>query len=170
QNLNKRDEARNMYRKSIELNPNYPSYSNLGVLDFEDGRYAEAAASFEKALKLNDLDYHLWANLAGAYEHTTGWDAKARSTLQHAADLAEKARLARSNDVAVLADLATYNAKLGHQELALTHLRQARALAPDDVDVLFWTSEAYEEMGRRDDALDGLRLAFAKGLAAERVD
>jgi len=170
QNLNKRDEARNMYRKSIELNPNYPSYSNLGVLDFEDGRYAEAAASFEKALKLNDLDYHLWANLAGAYEHTTGWDAKARGTLQHAADLAEKARLARSNDVAVLADLATYNAKLGHQELALTHLRQARALAPDDVDVLFWTSEAYEEMGRRDDALDGLRLAFAKGLAAERVD
>jgi Flp pilus assembly protein TadD len=84
--------------------------------------------------------------------------------------LAEKAREERPKDAGTLADLATYNAKLGRADIALERLRQARALAPDDVDVLFWTSEAYEEMGQRENALAGLRSAFQKGLAADRVE
>jgi serine/threonine-protein kinase len=168
-NMQKREEARVMYEKSIAASPTYPSYSNLGMLDFEDGRYAEAAQLFEKALKLNDRDYHIWNNLAVAYEHSSGWDAKARSTLEHAAELADMAREARPKDAEILADLATYYAKLGRKDVAMDRLRQAKALAPDDVDVLFWTSEAYEEMGRRDDALAGLQAAFKKGLAPDRV-
>jgi eukaryotic-like serine/threonine-protein kinase len=169
-NMQKREEARKMYQKSIEISPTYPSYSNLGELDMEDGRYAEAAQLYEKALKLNDRDYHVWTNLAAAYENSSGWNAKARGTLEHAADLAEAVRKERPQDSGVLADLATYDAKLGRKDVALQRLRQALALSPDDVDVLFWTSEAYEEMGMRDEALAGLRAAFQKGLGADRVE
>ena len=169
-NMQKRDEARAMYQKSIDISPTYPSYSNLGELDMEDGRYTEAAQLFEKALKLNDRDYHVWTNLAVAYEHSSGWDAKARGTLEHAAELAEDIRKQRPQDSGVLADLATYYGKLGRKDAALQRLRQALALSPGDVDVLFWTSEAYEEMGMRDEALAGLQSAFRKGLGADRVE
>jgi serine/threonine protein kinase/tetratricopeptide (TPR) repeat protein len=168
-NMQNRAEARKMHEKSLSLMPTYSTYSNLGTLEFEDGHYAEAARMYEQALKMNDRDYHVWANLAGAYNWSSGWDAKARGTLERAAELAEKQRQARPNDAQVLADLATYHAKLGHSDQAMERLRQAKALAPDDVDVLFWTSEAYEEMGLHNEALAGLEKACKLGLAIDRI-
>jgi serine/threonine-protein kinase len=168
-NMQNRAEARRMFENSIALTPTYSSYSNLGTLESEEGRYAEAALVFERALKLNDRDYHVWNNLATAYERSSGWDARARGTLERAAGLAEKERQAHPNNPSILADLATYNAKLGRAEVAMERLRQAKALAPDDVDVLFWVAEAYEEMGRRGDALAELDAAFKLGLAPDRV-
>ena len=37
---------------------------------FQQGRYAESAAMFEKALQLNDHDARVWRNLGDAYYWT----------------------------------------------------------------------------------------------------
>ncbi len=61
-------DAEQALKKSIELSPSYPAYTNLGNLYMIEQRYAESAALMENALKLNDHDYVVWSNLVLAYE------------------------------------------------------------------------------------------------------
>ena len=53
--MGKKEEAIPLYKKAIELNPNYvEAYNNLGVACFETGRREDAiAALFKKALEIN---------------------------------------------------------------------------------------------------------------------
>jgi protein O-mannosyl-transferase len=54
-------QAEDLYRKAIELNPDAPSYINLGsVLSEDKARYSEAEAAYRKAIELDP-------NIAAAY-------------------------------------------------------------------------------------------------------
>lgn len=67
QQIDRTDEARAAYLKSIDLNPTGDAYSNLGTLEYALGRYHEAAEAYEKAVALKPGYYVLWANLGDAY-------------------------------------------------------------------------------------------------------
>jgi serine/threonine-protein kinase len=56
-------EAERALKKSIELNPTYPAYANLGLLYCNMKRYQECADMTRQALKLNDTNYIVWGNL-----------------------------------------------------------------------------------------------------------
>ena len=66
-----------MFERSIEIKPNYGAYSNLGILYYQERRYADAARMYEKALDLGDYDYLVWGNLALAYQRIPGESEKA---------------------------------------------------------------------------------------------
>ncbi len=61
-------EAEQILQKSSALDPSYAALANLGYLYIQERKYAEAADAEEKALRLNDKNYLVWANLALAYE------------------------------------------------------------------------------------------------------
>ena len=44
-------------KKSIELGPSYPAYTNLAYLYMSEKRYAESVVMSQKALQMNDQNY-----------------------------------------------------------------------------------------------------------------
>lgn len=56
--LGKHAAAEDLYRKSLQFNPNnFAAYNNLGWSLAKQGKYAEAAAAFQKSLELKpDFD------------------------------------------------------------------------------------------------------------------
>ena len=76
--------------KAVALNPTYSAYNNLGDVYYLEGHYAEAAANYEKALRLNNDDYRVWGNLGAAY-------AAAPALVNRSAAAFEKPRIWRSS-------------------------------------------------------------------------
>src|SRR5207245_3477892 len=66
--LGRTNEAEGEFKKSLALTPDYAAATNLGVIYYNQKRYAEAVVMTEQALRINDKDYRLWNNLAIAYE------------------------------------------------------------------------------------------------------
>ena len=79
-----------MLEKAVALNPTYSAYNNLANAYYFEGRYADSAAIYEKALQLNQNDYLLWGNLGAAYAAAPQLANKARPALEKAALLAEQ--------------------------------------------------------------------------------
>lgn len=161
-------QAEQALKKSIELNPGYPAFANLGMLYMQEHRYAESAAATEQALKINGNDYMVWNNLMIAYEGAQEPD-KAAAARRTAEGLAEKVVTRNSRDATALSTLATFYAADKMSEKALARVRTALALAPDDPNVLSNAGEAYEFLGDREQALQYIEKSIAKGYALDDI-
>jgi len=158
------DEARTALERSLQVRATYSAVSNLGAVAQYRGRYGEAAALFEKALKLNDGNYVLWGNLASAYQWS-GQEEKARHTYEESARRASESLKLKPSDPKIIADLSSYDAMLGRTEESLALAEQAMALAANDTEVLYRLGEAYEHLGRREDAIRSISRAVENGYA-----
>jgi serine/threonine-protein kinase len=164
------DESRKMLQESIRLSPNYASYNNLGNLDLQQARYAEAAADYEKALELNKSDYQVWSNLAVAYSKTPGQQARAKDGFLQAAKMCREALKANPNDPEMLSDLAMFVASEGDErQEPLVLIEKALALGPQDTYVQFNAAETYESLGYRKEALDWLGKLIASGYPLDDI-
>jgi eukaryotic-like serine/threonine-protein kinase len=161
-------QAEQALKKSIDLNPRYPAFANLGMLYMQEHRYAEAAEATEQALKINGNDYMVWNNLMIAYEGAGEHD-KAASARRKAEELAEKVVARNPRDATALSTLATFYAADKMSEKANAHIRTSLALAPDDANVLSNIGEAYEFMGDREQALKYIERSIAKGYALDDI-
>jgi serine/threonine-protein kinase len=155
-------DAEKALRKSIELEPSYPAYANLGYLYIQQHKYAEAAETVEKALQINDRDYLVWGNLAIAYEGLNQKD-KASKAWDREQALLEQASQATPRDAIVQANLGLLYAKKKVRDKALSHIQSALVLSPDDANVLEAVGEAYEDLGDRAQAIQYLERAIQKG-------
>jgi eukaryotic-like serine/threonine-protein kinase len=157
-------EAEQMLRKSIALEPTYPAYANLGYLDNQERKYADAAAATEKALQLNDKDYVVWANLAVAYEGLKD-EGKASQARDREIPLLERATLDNPRDAIAQSKLGLLYAEKKLREKAISRIQSALALSPDDPNVLATVGEAYEDLGDRPQALQYIEKSLQKGYA-----
>ena len=162
-----RGEAEQALRKSIDLNPSYAAYANLGNLYLTERRYAESAEWTEKALRLNDNDYMVWNNLMYAYEWLNAKD-KAELARRRMQSLLEQAVQATPNDAVAQASLAEVYAQDKLTSQAESHIQTALALAPTDSNVLAGAAATFELLGNRRAALDYLRQAVQKGFALDQ--
>ncbi len=158
--------AEQALKKSIELSPSYPAYANLGLLYYNEGRYADSAAVTEKALTFNDKDYRVWSNLLAAYEWLKN-DDKAAVAREHELKLVEDAVKDQPQDATAQSELAGLYAKQKMREKALVRIQTALALSPDDPRVLVNVSDAYEKLGDRVNALRSVEKALQKGYPLE---
>ena len=79
--------ARNAFAKSVELQPNFgPGHRELGMLEYQEKEYRDAATNLEKAVELGAKDAKVLNNLGICYDQT-GQPAKALATLQEAVQL-----------------------------------------------------------------------------------
>ena len=140
------------FQKSIQLAPNYQAYANLGWLNIEQKRYAEAAAATRKALELNDKDWRVWANLQLAY----GWmkdDEKMRFARAKTLQLLEQSIAVNPQEAPAQSMLSMLYAEEKLREKALNHAKLAVALAPTDPSVLADVAETYYDLGDREHAM-----------------
>jgi serine/threonine protein kinase/tetratricopeptide (TPR) repeat protein len=155
-------------KRSLELSPSYAAYANLGLLYSQERRYPESAAMTEKALSMNDKNYQVWENLAIAYERL---------------NQGEKATVARDRELALVEANSKSNPKDGELQSFLgllyaqkhmpdeadRHLQTALALRGDDRVILENVAEAYEDLGRRRQALQYIEKALDKGYPVEDI-
>jgi tetratricopeptide (TPR) repeat protein len=160
--LREEGEAEAELRKSLALAPSYAAYANLGVLFYNQRRFAESAAMTEKALRVNDKDYRLWNNLAIAREWLGQADLAKQAFDRELTQLEETVRL-HAEDAQVQANLGVMYSQRRLRKKALLHMEAAMALSPDDADVLGKVGEAYENLGERSKGLECLRRALARG-------
>jgi len=165
------DESRKILQESIRISPNYAAYTNLGVLDVKQGRYADGAADYEKALEINKSDYQVWSNLAVAYSQTPGQQARAKDGFIQAAKMCREALKANPNDPEMISDLAMFIASEGDErQEPLVLIEKALALAPQDTYVQFNAAETYESLGYRKEALDWLGKLVAAGYPLDDIN
>ena len=164
--LGREDEAEAEFKKSLALAPDYVAASNLGVIYYNQKRFAEAAEMTEKALQVNDKDYRLWNNLAIAYEWL-GQPDKARQAFSQELTRLEQIAPLRPDDAEVHANLGAMYSQLRLRDKAKMQLDAALALSPDDAGILGKAGEAYENLGERSLALEYFRKALQKGWTLE---
>jgi tetratricopeptide (TPR) repeat protein len=164
------ENARQAFTRSIEIQPTFRAYSNLGVIEYLEGRYAESAAMVEKALELNDQSHLTWLNLANAYYWIPGKREKAYEIYRRVVDMAEAERRVNPQDPYLLSSLGGYYAILGERERALALLDQALAIAPGDMWVLYDKGHALEQLGEREPALEWIEKALAAGYQRKEME
>jgi serine/threonine-protein kinase len=160
--------AEQALKQSINLNPSYQPYANLGNLYIQQKRYKEAATVTEKALQIDGHDYMVWDNLAIASRESGQLD-KAATASRKVEQLAEAAVERNPRDATAQSMLAGSYADDKLPEKALERIRTAVALAPDDPTVLFTVGNVYETLGMRDPALKYILKSMQKGYTLDDV-
>ena len=159
-------EAEQMLRKSIELEPTYGAYANLGYLYNQEQKFTEAAAATEKALQMNDRNYVVWGNLAIAYEGLKDKE-KTSKAWDREIDLLEQTVRDTPRDAIAQSNLGLLYAKKKLRDKAVSRIQSALALSPDDPNVLAIVGVAYEDMGDRTEALQYVEKSLQKGYSLE---
>jgi serine/threonine-protein kinase len=161
-------EAEQLLKKSIELNPGFSAYANLGYLYNLQQRYDAAAAASEKAVNINDSSFIVWANLAMAYEGLHD-ERRLEMARDRELPLLEQAAQSTPRDGGVQSRLALLYAEKKMRDKAIARVQTSLALSPDDSDVLETVGEAYEMLGDRDRALHYIQESLQKGYSLESL-
>ncbi len=162
-------EAADMFKRSLEIRPSSPGYSNLGTLYYYDSRYLDAIGMFHRALAIDDSDYRVWLNMAEACTWVPGYEDSARISFTRALGLA-RAQLDHSGGDQLLAsDIASILANLGDREGAQKLLGELVATGGLEAEVMFGMADTFEKLGERDAALTWLERAVAKDLSFKKV-
>jgi len=164
------DEAQLMFERSIALEPTATAYSNLGTLVYYKHRYGDAVDLFRRSLALVADDYTVWGYLADSLHWASSAQDSSQAAYGRAVSLAEASLETYPDDPYLLSDLASYHANLGEADRALTLLARLEAEPDLTAETFFTVADAYERMGRRNQALDWLERACAADLSLAKIE
>ena len=148
--------------KALQIQPDATTCSNLGTAYFFLKRYDEAVKMFEKAVALSPKDELLAGNLADAYRWS-GHQREAVATYDKAIQLAYQQLQVNPRSASVTGELAIFYAKKGDTQQGMQYIRQARALDPSDVQLMYYEAQVYALAGKNSEALHALQRAIEKG-------
>ena len=157
-------EAREQYLKALQLGPSVASWSNLGMLDYFEGRFSDAARAYEEAEKLRPRDATTHRNLGDAYL-AMGRRDDATQAYKEGLELLQTQLATNPSDADAISTLSVVEAKLGRMADARRHAADAMALLPDNKDVLYHSAVVATLDGRLDAAAGLLTRALARGYA-----
>jgi len=162
-------EASSKLQRSISIRPTYAAYSNLATAYFHDQHFADAARTYEEALKLSAQDYRVWGNLGDAYHWVPGKRAEAERAYQKAVALVNERLQVNPRDPYLLSNLAGYHAMLGERAPALAALQKALDAGPSDPEVNFRAALVHNQLGETSATLHWLEKAVAAGYSTAKV-
>lgn len=162
-------QASQALERSAEIRPTAEAYSNLAGVYFLSRRFADAAETYQRGLKLDDHDSLLWGNLGDALYWTPGRRSEAGAAYRKAISIADSKLRVNPRDATQLAFVATYNAMIGEKGTALTEIQRALELAPSDAEVKFRAALVYNHLGDADQAITFLEKAVAAGCPASLI-
>jgi tetratricopeptide (TPR) repeat protein len=160
--LGKDAEAEKHLKQSVELQPSYAAYTNLGALYYRERRWAESVVMTRKALEINSHDWRAWSNLGLAYEWLNRKSEAEEAFRKERARLEEIAKVS-ADDAEVQVELGLMYSKWKLRGMALPRIEAALALAPDDPTILSSAGEAYDNLDDRGRALELVKKALVRG-------
>ena len=156
------DEAVAPFEKVLQFSADGQAYSNLGIAYFYQKKYDQAIAAYQKAVQLVPNSDMFVGNLAEAYT-LKGQTDLARTTFEQAIALAYKGLEVNPQDASVKGRLALWYGKKGDIKQALKFIGEARAIDPNDLDLIYYQAQAQALSGNKSGAIETLRTAFKKG-------
>jgi Flp pilus assembly protein TadD len=156
------------YIRATELGGTSGTYSNIGTLHYEAGRYSEAAAAYAKAIEMHPNEPRLYRNLGDAYSRI-GRTSDARTAYTRAIVLAQRLLAVNPNDPATLGMLAVYEATMGRWTDAEGHIGMALASSPRDAQLLYRKAVIFALKGDRANALAALEQSVSRGYSRSQA-
>jgi TolB-like protein/Flp pilus assembly protein TadD len=157
------EEAALLARRAIEHTPDCEgSWNLLGRAYFASGRHEEAAALTERAIEANGDDYNTYIPYANALERL-GRKKEAERVRRHMTKVLRQQLELVPEDVRARILLAGNLAYTGETEESVRHLQTAVALRPNDSNTLYNAACTYGLLGKKAEALETLKKAFAAG-------
>jgi tetratricopeptide (TPR) repeat protein len=123
---------------------------------------------FEKAAEMTPNDEVLFGNLGDSYRWS-GHSQQAGAAYDKAISLAFQQLQVNPRSAETMGDLALYYAKKGDASNALQYIRQARAIDPSDLQLIYSDVQIKALVGKPEDALKSLRQALGKGYPPQEV-
>jgi non-specific serine/threonine protein kinase len=160
----KYDEAVLLARHAIERKPDTEGAWNvLGRAYLASNRFDEAVALTEKALEFNGDDYNTYIPYEQSLAHV-GRKIECDSLRARFAKVLRQQLELVPEDVRARILLASNIANTGQDpEEAIRHLQTAVALRPGDPNTLYNAACCYGVLGKKTEALETLKKAFASG-------
>jgi serine/threonine protein kinase/cytochrome c-type biogenesis protein CcmH/NrfG len=159
----KYEEAALLAWRAIERTPECEgSWNLLGRAYFASGRFEEAAALTERAIEANGDDYNTYIPYTNALERLGRKKEAEHSRGRMTKVLRQQLELV-PEDVRARILLACNLAYTGETEESVRHLQTAVALRPGDSNTLYNAACTYGVLGRKAEALETLKKAFAAG-------
>jgi len=155
-------EAVEPLQKSLQVSPEGQAYSNVGIAYFYLKQYDKAISNYEKAVQLVPDSDMFVGNLAEAYA-LAGQRDRAQTTFEQAIALAYKGLQVNPRNAGIKGRLALWYGKKGDVRQALRFIGEARAIDPDDLDLIYYQGQAQALSGDKAKAIETLRTAFKKG-------
>lgn len=158
-NLGRSDRAKAAFERSNAVRRNPEACSNLAVIYYFSGRYADSVSMSESALGFGPSDFAnlMWGNLADALRFMPGNEAKAAEAYQQAIELTRQALAVDPGDTRLRAPLAVYLAKAGEADGARAEIERLLRDKPSDSSVVRHAVVVYEVIGDRQKALETVR-------------
>lgn len=163
---NQMEEARKDLETALKIEPTARTYSALGSVLLLDHQFDQAAETYRRSVDLDPTNYVAWGSLGLAYRWSGSARDKAESSYRKAIELAEAVHKKNRDDPDLLVTLADDYAAVGDSTAALPLLRQALALAPDNLSVAFDAGATYETLGQHDKAISLVARAVSSGYRA----
>jgi serine/threonine protein kinase/cytochrome c-type biogenesis protein CcmH/NrfG len=151
-------------QRAIERKPDCEgSWNILGRAYFASGRFEEAAALTERAIEYNGDDYNTYIPYHQSLERL-GRKKEAEHVRERLIKVLHQQLERVPEDVRARILLASNLAYYGQDaDEAIRHLQTAVALRPGDANTLYNAACTYGVLGRKAEALETLKKAFASG-------
>ena len=161
--------AKEMFDRSTSITPNSDALGNLGYLAYFEGRYAEAAQAYEKAVALSPNDHLLWLSMGDSYRLTEGGEKRSLAAYERAIRLAREALEVNPEDALAHATRALASARSGKIADARTSIESMLSAAPNDPSNLYYAAVVENLAGNPQGAVELLSRAISRGLPFEQV-
>jgi serine/threonine protein kinase/Flp pilus assembly protein TadD len=159
----KYDEAALLVRRAIERKPDCESSWNiLGRAYFASGRFEEAATLAQRAIEANGDDYNTYIPYELALVRL-GRKKEAEHVREGMVKVLRQQLELVPEDVRARILLANKLAYFGEADESIRHLQTAVALRPGDAGTLYNAACTYGILGRKAEALETIKMAWAAG-------
>lgn len=138
------------------------AWNLLGRAYFASGRFQEAAVLTERAIEANGDDYNTHIPYANAMSRLGRKTEAANVRKRQTVVLRQQLELV-PEDVRARILLASNLADVGEEEESVRQLQTAVALRPNDGNILYNAACTYGVLGKKVEALETLKKAFAAG-------
>ncbi len=163
------EDAIDSLKQSIEIQPSFPAYYNLGGLYYNQRLFEASVRAFERALELRPLDYRVHGRLGWASHWLPEKRTESQRHLRRAIALAAEHLEQAPDDSGAVILTAIYHALLGDRVEALAHLERATELRPNYAHNDFLAAVVLNHLGETVAALDAVERAVAGGYSKAEI-